>query len=136
MSLPIEEIVVPCLIFGIIAIQYAYAISMGTYGPTLGRAPHTAIIFFRQMRAGWVEQNHLTGQAAVNTTRDYIRVVVFLAGNAIICASILAGFALNNYSPSETLDRLMLVKLGTCVAMLIMIFLLLLLCLRYMIHFR
>ena len=91
------------------------------------------------MRSGWVQQNHMTGQAAVNTTRDYMRVVVFLAGNAIICASILAGIALNKAdteSSNNTLVVLMKFKLGACVTVLLIIFFLLLLCLRYILHFR
>lgn len=131
---------IPAVIFGLISVQYTYAILSGTYGPTIGKSPRNAIVFFRMMRAGWVDQNHLTGQAAVNTTRDYIRVVVFLAGNAIICASILSGIALNNYGDNEegysVNDTLMMAKLGSCVALLIIIFLLLMMCMRYMLHFR
>jgi hypothetical protein len=135
--LPLEEIIIPCIIFGLIIIQYIYAIMSGAYG-VLGSSQRTSIVFFRMMRAGWVEQNHLLGQAAVNTTRDYIRVMVFLAGNAIICASILAGFALNNFSPNGNNERqmMMLIKLGCCVGVLLIIFILLLLCLRYILHFR
>lgn len=138
MPLPMEEIVVPIIIFSAIISQYIYAILSGTYGPTLGRNPRNAIIFFKMMREGWVQQNHMTGQAAVNTTRDYIRVVVFLAGNAIVCASILAGIALNStdVAGNSSQSLLMKCKLGGCVALLLVIFLFLLLCLRYILHFR
>ena len=135
-GISLVEIIVPALVFLAIIGQYMYAIASGTYGPALGKSPANAIIFFKAMRAGWVQQNHMTGQAAVNTTRDYLRVVIYLAGNAIIVASILAGIAVNNYSGNSSEELLMLVKLGACVALLILIFLLLLMCMRYMLHFR
>lgn len=136
MVLPVEEVVIPSVIFGIIILRYIHAILTGAYAPTMGDNPQNAISFFKMMRAGWIKQNHLTGQAACNTTRDYIRVVVFLAGNAVLCASILSGFASNNYRSGGEMDTLALVKIGICVAVLLLIFVLLLLCMRYILHFR
>lgn len=136
-GISLVEILVPGLVFSAIIGQYLYAIMSGTYGPALGKSPANAVVFFKAMRAGWVQQNHMTGQAAVNTTRDYLRVVIYLAGNAIIVASILAGIAVNKYSENNGAEELlMLVKLGACVSLLILIFLLLLMCMRYMLHFR
>ena len=35
-----------------------------------------------QMRGGWVRKNQCTLQAVANSTRDYLRAIVFLAGNS------------------------------------------------------
>lgn len=130
------ESIIPAVIFGIIIIHHVRDIASGLYTTESDKDPKGALGFFSLMRHGWIDQNHLTGQAACNTTRDYIRIVVFLAGNAILCASILSGFAVR-LKPSESFgDLILLIKLGACVVTLIAIFILMLICMRYMLHFR
>jgi hypothetical protein len=135
MSNIVIETVIPCVVFGSIALDHVRNIYKGTYSINL-KDPHNALAYFASMRHGWVEQNHLIGQAACNTTRDYFRVVIFLAGNAILCSSILVGFALR-LRPNENMeDLLMFIKLFSCVCLLLTIFILLLICNRYMLQFR
>lgn len=42
------------------------------------------------MRLG--QDNYMKGQAAVNTTRDYIRAAVFFANSAILLTTLSVGF--------------------------------------------
>jgi hypothetical protein len=127
----IAAIVIPIIVFSaIIALHIHYYLN-GTYT----KSHHSSLYFFMKMREGWINQNHLSGQAAANTTRDYIRVMVFLAGNAIVVASVLAGFAVN-IPPTDFRNRLLIIKLGCCVAVFVVIFICLLMCIRFILHFR
>lgn len=125
------QIIVPAVIFGAIAALHAYHLWRGYYF----KSERGAVYLFRKIREGWVDKNYLSGQAAVNTTRDYFRVVLFLASNAIVVATVLSGFAIS--APFETFDdKIRVIKLATCVTTLIVIFICLILCVRYALHFR
>jgi hypothetical protein len=132
----LHEIIIPSVIFGAIALLYLYEIINGAYSGEFSSSPKFgAITFFKKMREGWVDSNRMSGQAAANTTRDYLRVVIFLAGNAILLASIMSGFALN-VEPSNDREKLRLIKLAACVGLFVAIFILLVLCLRFALHFQ
>jgi hypothetical protein len=89
------------------------------------------------MRRGWVIQNHLTGQAAANTTRDYLKIIIFFAGNAILLATILTGFASNIASQTPSIKRnISLVKISLAILNFLVIFFLFILSLRYANHFQ
>ena len=84
-----EEIVAPSIAWVLIIGQYAYLWRSGAFSKHLKLGSEISVdsqlypyYFFAKVREGWVLQNHLTGQAAANTTRDYLRVVLFYAGNA------------------------------------------------------
>lgn len=127
----ITAIVIPFVVFScVLVLHLRYFLKGAHFGSD--RAP---LNFFMKMREGWVDNNHLSGQAAVNTTRDYIRVITFLAGNAILVATVLAGFAVQ--VETDTFHKkLLIVKLGACVAAFIIIFICLLMCARFIVHFR
>ena len=134
--MPIYEIIIPSVVFGLIALSYLYEVLNGAYSSTASNNPKFgAITFFKKMREGWVDSNRMSGQAAANTTRDYLRVIIFLAGNAILLASILSGFAMN-VNPSNDREMLQLIKLAACVALFVAIFIFLLLCIRFALHFQ
>jgi hypothetical protein len=71
-----EEIVIPIIAWTLICGQYVYLWHIGAFAKHLkssqGDLDHQRLFsytFFSQCREGWVQQNHLTGQAAANTTR-------------------------------------------------------------------
>lgn len=85
MALSYEEIIAPIIAWSLIIGQYGYLWQSGAFSKHLKLehdSPLFPYYFFAKVREGWVLQNHLTGQAAANTTRDYLRVVLFYAGNA------------------------------------------------------
>lgn len=127
----VASIVIPVIVFSCIIALHVHYYLNGTYT----KSQHSSLYFFMKIREGWINQNHLSGQAAVNTTRDYIRIIVFLAGNAILVASVLAGFAVN-IPPTNFRNRLLIIKLGSCVAVFVIIFICLLMCIRFILHFR
>lgn len=45
------------------------------------------------LRAVLLQANYMKGQAAVNTTRDYIRAAVFFANSAILLTTFAVGYA-------------------------------------------
>ena len=71
------------------------------------------ILCHYQVNEGWVKSNYMKDKAS-NTTRDYLRVSIFLAGNAIILSTVLAGFATQTLSQSwkTPYQKLMIAKLG------------------------
>jgi hypothetical protein len=106
-GLPIHEIIIPILCWTLFIFQYLYLFSRGAFtnafeniltpgAPTQPKtAAHFPFLFFSKARKGWVTQNFLTGQASANSTRsvpsfsfrlirlrDYLRVILFFAGNA------------------------------------------------------
>lgn len=90
--------------------------------------------FFKRVRAGWVEDNFMKGQAAVNTTRDYIRVTVFFASTAVLLATFSAGtVATLDFDNSQ--KDLLHAKLGIFSGLMLLIFLIFLQATRIAIHF-
>lgn len=61
--------------------------------------------YFYQMRGGWVRKNFLTGQGSANSTRDYLRVLLFFAGNCAVMAMIFVGYASSFYDPNNGSSR-------------------------------
>jgi hypothetical protein len=93
--------------------------------------------FFSLTRKNWVKKNHLTGQAAANSTRDYLRVILFLASNSALLLIIIAGYAATTYSPDgNALSHLLTAKLGAISLLFLIIFFLLLYSMRYGLHFH
>ena len=89
------------------------------------------------MRIGWVKQNHLTGQASANSTRDYLRVLLFYTGQALVVATLVGGYCASNYKPDGTpYEHLLTVKLGVICTLFIIIFLIMVYAVRYGTHFH
>jgi hypothetical protein len=70
-GLPLHEIIIPIVAWSLIIAHYIYMIYKGSFrqsneNESAGLHPYS---FFTSVRDGWVSQNHLTGQAAANTTR-------------------------------------------------------------------
>jgi hypothetical protein len=130
----LAEILIPSVVFGLIAWSYSYQICRGVYSAEL--PAKGSIAMFTAIRHAWIDHNHLSGQTACNTTRDYLRVLVFLSGNTILIASVLTAFALNVDANESFYETFLLVKLGCCVVIFVAIFILLLLSMRYILHFR
>lgn len=134
----VAEALISSLCWITIILFYYYQINAGVYNIKGDDNKYQPLVFFKKIRHGWVTQMHLTGQGAANTTRDYLRVMIFYSGNAIVLATILAGFAsnvINNQAPS--IERsLQLGKLGFCIIILLIIFYLFLMAIRYATHFQ
>lgn len=95
-----------------------------------------------RVREGWVDENFLKGQQAVNTTRDYIRVAVFFANTAVVIATFVAGFAIKAYTDCQkeaggcTEETITLViKCGVLTILMLSIFFVFTQCSRFVIHF-
>lgn len=95
---------------------------------------------FKSVRSGWVTDNYMKGQAAVNTTRDYIRAAVFFANTAILLTTFSVGFTGSTYS--DCLDNgcsnrewLLIIKLGVLAAIFLVIFFVFTQCTRFAVHF-
>jgi hypothetical protein len=86
-NLPVYEIIIPCVIFVVIGAFHFYQHHINQV-----TSIRNARSFFEKVNEGWVKSNYMKEKAS-NTTRDYLRVSIFLAGNAIILATVLAGFA-------------------------------------------
>jgi hypothetical protein len=129
-----HEIVIPVIVFPIIGGMYIYERYKGTYSTSRN---DLAMGFFREVRNAWVTKNHLTGQAAANSTRDYLRVIIFLTGNSILLASVFSGFAAQIATQPYTPQRfLIVVKLGICVTHFMILFFCFLMSTRYATHFQ
>eukprot|EP00639_Heterosigma_akashiwo_P016741 CAMPEP_0206399392 /NCGR_PEP_ID=MMETSP0294-20121207/24804_1 /ASSEMBLY_ACC=CAM_ASM_000327 /TAXON_ID=39354 /ORGANISM="Heterosigma akashiwo, Strain CCMP2393" /LENGTH=187 /DNA_ID=CAMNT_0053855207 /DNA_START=269 /DNA_END=832 /DNA_ORIENTATION=+ len=84
----------------------------------------------------------MTGQAAVNTTRDYLRATIFMGSTAIVIVAVLTG-ALSSFEEcfADDLDscnanqKLIIIKVGCLVANFLAIFYVFLQCTRFMVHF-
>eukprot|EP00904_Undaria_pinnatifida_P009174 jgi/Undpi1/5387/HiC_scaffold_2.g00668.m1 len=87
------------------------------------------------------QDNFMKGQAAVNTTRDYIRAAVFFANSAILLTTFSVGYAGSRYTDCKdadncsTEDWLLVIKLGVLAAVLLIIFFVFTQCTRYAVHF-
>lgn len=95
---------------------------------------------FAEVRAGWVTANYMKGQAAVNTTRDYIRAAVFFANTAILLGTFSVGYAGTRYSDCSDegcsgQDWVFIIKLGVLSALLVVNFFVFTQCTRFAVHF-
>ena len=113
-GLPYYEILIPCIAWLIIFLHQVWLVKSHVFSHHYAANEATSVYsFFAQIRVGWVKQNHLTGQAAANSTRDYLRVVIFFAGNAVLLAGITGGYCASSYDPNgNAYSMLMTVKLG------------------------
>jgi len=126
-GLPIHDIIVPaCVWFVIISIyirQIYRRYSNKHNKHPLNEDDKYYRDYFYHMRGGWVRQNHLTMQAVANSTRDYLRVIIFLAGNSAGLGAILAGYAGRAASSaSSPYDYYLVVKLACCGLLFFIIF--------------
>jgi hypothetical protein len=137
-NIPINEIIISCSCWSVIILYYLVQLRQGVYSKVLSKEnKYHPVVFFAHMRQGWVIQNHLTGQAAANTTRDYLRILLFFCGNAILVATILFGFATSTMSRSRSLERnILLGKLAANILIFLIIFFLFLMSTRYAMHFQ
>eukprot|EP01084_Bolivina_argentea_P251557 421943_1 len=116
----VTEIVIPTVCFVVIGLTHYYEWFKGE------RSDYTKG-FFRRVRKGWIASNFMKGQAAVNTTRDYIRVTVFYAGTAILVAT----FAVTNSDDKSTLHE---IRFGCLAGLMLCIFFCFVQCTRFAIH--
>ena len=130
-----REYIIPAVVFGIIIMKYLHEYWRGSYFTEIEKKRRKPLEFFARMREGWVDNMHLTGQAACNTTRDYLRVIIFFAGNAILLATVFAGFAAQySHETASPRERLMLIKLGSNVVIFMVIFFMFFMATRYAVH--
>lgn len=137
-GLPYYEILIPCIAWLIIFLHQIWLVKSHVFSHRYAANEATSVYsFFAQIRVGWVKQNHLTGQAAANSTRDYIRVLVFFAGNAVLLAGITGGYCASSYDPNgNAYSMLLTVKLGLISFIFFVIFFVFLYATRYGTHFH
>ena len=137
-GLPIYEILIPGICWLVIIIHHAMLVKGHVFSlkQQIGNAP-SVYSFFAQVRIGWVKQNHLTGQASANSTRDYLRVLLFYAGNAVLLSTLSAGYCATSLVPNGTAyENLLTAKLGLISVLFLAIFLVMVYALRYGTHFH
>lgn len=88
------------------------------------------------MRTGWVHKNYLTGQGTANSTRDYLRVLIFLEGNSATVAALVLGYASTLFEESRPEDRMLLIKLVLCGVIFSVMFFMFLFAMRYAMQFQ
>lgn len=138
-----HDVIIPIIVWSIILVYYFYQLWRRSQYKNIsfhdvskeGFMHYTS--YFYQMRGGWVRRNHLTGQSAANSTRDYLRVLLFFCGNAGSVGMILAGYTASTYSEDATPRQYYLsIKLGVASLILLVIFFLFLYAIRYGTHFH
>jgi len=138
-GLPSYEIAIPIVVWIIIVGHHMWLVRkhhIFSVKYTADVAP-SVYSFFSQVRTGWIKQNHLTGQSSANSTRDYLRVLLFYAGNACILSTITAGYCASSYKPDGTpYDHLLTAKLGSLAILFLVIFFVMIYALRYGTHFH
>lgn len=94
--------------------------------------------YFYQMRAGWVRRNKLTGQGTANSTRDYLRVLLFFAGNSAVIAFLFVGYLASFYDAKNGSPeaRYLSLKLGCCALNFLITFWLFIYSIRYATQFQ
>ena len=137
-DLPWYEIVMPIIVWSFIFLHHLWLVKNHVFSPNYAAYEAPSVYsFFAQTRIGWVKQNHLTGQAAANSTRDYIRVVIFFAGNAVLLAGITGGYCASSYDPNgNAMSMLLTVKLGVISFIFFVIFFVFIYATRYGTHFH
>eukprot|EP00903_Cladosiphon_okamuranus_P006823 g6648.t1 len=134
----VHEVAIPLVCF---AVCFAFQ-AWEFLGPKNHPDACRARVLFTAVRAGWVKDNFMKGQAAVNTTRDYIRAALFFANTAILLTTFAVGYAGSRYADCSAdsdscsaEDFLLVVKLGVLAALLMTIFFVFTQCTRYAVHF-
>eukprot|EP00603_Paraphysomonas_imperforata_P003671 CAMPEP_0114419256 /NCGR_PEP_ID=MMETSP0103-20121206/3930_1 /TAXON_ID=37642 ORGANISM="Paraphysomonas imperforata, Strain PA2" /NCGR_SAMPLE_ID=MMETSP0103 /ASSEMBLY_ACC=CAM_ASM_000201 /LENGTH=234 /DNA_ID=CAMNT_0001587663 /DNA_START=169 /DNA_END=873 /DNA_ORIENTATION=- len=92
--------------------------------------------YFYHMRSGWVHKNFLTGQGTANSTRDYLRVLIFLVGNTATVAALVLGYASILFDESAPTDRMLLIKLCMCGVIFSIMFFMFIFATRYAVQFH
>ncbi len=137
-GLPIHEILIPTISWVIIIVHHLWLVHNQTFSEDqhIKEAP-SVFSFFAQARVGWVSRNHLTGQASANSTRDYLRVLLFYQGNSIVLSTLTAGYCAANYNAEGTpYSHLLTAKLGFVSVLFMIIFLVMVYAVRYGTHFH
>lgn len=137
-GLPIYEILIPAIAWLVIIAHHGILIKSHVFSlkQHIGKAP-SVYSFFAQVRIGWVKQNHLTGQASANSTRDYLRVLLFYTGNSVVLSTLAAGYCATSLVPNGSpTDHLLTTKLGVISVLFLIIFLIMVYAVRYGTHFH
>lgn len=90
--------------------------------------------YFFHMRGGWVRRNKLTGQGSANSTRDFLRVLIFFAGNSALVTFVFGGYLASRYDSrggATPYDNYVSIKLGAVVVNFLATFWLFLYSIRY-----
>lgn len=137
-GLPYYEILIPVLVWAIALIHHIWMLRRHVFSSKQhAKTAPSVFSFFAQTRIGWVKQNHLTGQASANSTRDYLRVLLFYSGNAVVLATLSAGYCATSYDPNgNAYSHLLTFKLGIVSAVFLSIFLVMIYAVRYGTHFH
>lgn len=137
-DLPWYEIMIPVTVWCFIFLHQIWLVKSHVFSPNYAASDAPSVYsFFAQTRVGWVKQNHLTGQASANSTRDYLRVIIFFAGNAVLLAGITGGYCASSYDPNGSPTSLLLtIKLGLISFIFFVIFFVFLYATRYATHFH
>lgn len=137
-GLPIYEVLIPVLVWGVVIVHHLWMVRSHVFSlKQHAKSAPSVYSFFAQTRIGWVEQNHLTGQASANSTRDYLRVLLFYTGTAVLLSTYLAGYCASSYKPEGTpYEYLLTVKLGVASLLFLAIFLIMVYGVRYATHFH
>ena len=139
LGLPIYEIIVPATVWTMILVHHIWLVrSQHVFSHHFDpdQAPST-YTFFSVTREDYVRQNHLTGQATANSTRDYLRVLLFYTGNSVLIATIVGGYCASSYDPNGSPQSILLtVKLGVISVLFFVIFFVMIYAVRYGTHFH
>jgi hypothetical protein len=140
-GLPLLDILFPVIAWTIIVGYYVYQFNRRHQyknmheDPTVVSHPEFRYShnYFYHMRAGWVRRNKLTGQATANSTRDYLRVLIFFAGNSAVIAFVFVGYLASYYDAKNGTaeDHYLSLKLGACAFNFLVTFWLFLYSIRY-----
>jgi hypothetical protein len=137
-GLPFYETLIPVIVWILVIGHHFWMLRNHVFSPNQhAKTAPSVYSFFAQTRVGWVKQNHLTGQASANSTRDYLRVLLFYTGNAVVLSTLTAGYCATSYKPDgTTYEHLLTVKLGFVSVLFLAIFLVMVYATRYGTHFH
>ena len=132
--LPLYEYVIPVVVFGFIILFYL-SHGLKKYISWNSIVSFVSFDFFLQVRSAWAVEYHLSRGPVSQTTRDVVRATMFLMQISIVASVTFVGYAAILVKEKETPQRnLLLVKLGSCVIVLLAAFLLFLSATRYALH--
>lgn len=137
-GLPVYETLIPLCVWIVIIAHHALLVKQHTYSHAIkpGQTP-SVYSFFAQARSGYIKQMFLTGQATANTTRDYLRVLLFYTGNCVVLSTFTAGYCASSYDPNGTAyAHLLTAKLGVLAVLFLVIFFVMIYAVRYGNHFH
>jgi len=141
-GLPLHDIIIPLCVWVVIASYYVYQINRRVQSNHLavlnmGEGDHYYPYYFYHMRSGWIRKNHLSGQGTANSTRDYLRALIFFAGNTALVGGLVSGYAASSYKgESSAADNYLVFKLGFSGFIFLVMFFLFLYSIRFGLHFH